>query len=137
MHEHQGKLFFDFEIPEDVDSELLEACQKKVEREIDRVDPWCNGENERKKWLDLHNVPSDHAEMHIYLNKKIKEISGDFTIQQDSTAPITYCYSGESRICYHPHPVYLYGTRWTVKEKRQEMKMLLVLTYKTKCFPVD
>lgn len=131
----EGKLFFDFDIKQSLEEDVIYACRKKVEKAIDDIDEWKDGNNERNKWLSLWDVPTDHDEMHVYLNKKITKIA-NLTVDPIPPAPITYCYSGDSRICYHPHTVLLYGQPWVVNEKGEKMKIFIVLTYKTKCFPI-
>ena len=132
----EGKLFFDFTIDGSLERDVLRACREAVEYEIERLDPWCDGNNVRNRWVQLYDVPSDHGEMHEYLQRKIKKISWLTIKVEEPPAPITYCYSGDSRICYHPHTVLLNDCDWVVKAEGEEMKMLLVLTYNTKCFPI-
>ena len=131
----EGKLFFDFEIKQDVLERELEVCRQAVEREINHLDHWCNGNNERNKWLQLYDIPTDHKKMHEYLQEKVKKIRF-LTVDPVPPAPITYCYSGDSRICYHPHTVLLNGCPWIVEELGHKMEMFIVLTYNTKCFPI-
>lgn len=131
----EGKLFFDFETNGSLPTALLEACREAVDRKIDSIDNWNDGDNERNKWIKLWNVPTDHGAMVDYINGKFGQLQG-LVAEEDPTAPIAYCYSGDSRICYHPHPLKLDGQSLTVTEQGITMKIIIVLTYKTRCFPV-
>ncbi|MCH7925084.1 MAG: hypothetical protein IIC51_06080 [Planctomycetes bacterium] len=138
----EGKLFFDFEIGQDVLERELEVCRQAVEREINHLDHWCNGNNERNKWVQLYDIPTDHKKMHEYLQRKIKKIKWlSVKFEEPPTAPITYCYSGDSRICYHPHSIELNDKPWTVTVSgvqglKYPMEIVIVLSYETVCFPI-
>lgn len=138
----RGKLFFDFAAPlppagTHWDEATLKLMHDAVEKEIDLKDPWYNGNNVRNQWLDLWDVPSNHGAMLAYLNLKLADLpyAGDVEAVEDPPQPIAYCYTGDKRICYHPHTIKVDGQNWIVNVQAP-IYIVIVLSYETTCFPI-
>ena len=143
MSQHKGKLFLDFTAPDPPAGQThwyepeLKKMQEAVEAEINVRDPWRDGNNERNKWLKLYDVPEIHSSMRPYCNKKLDELKIGALAEEDPPQPIAYCYSGDTRICYHPHSVELNGERWHVHVQgvNDPIYIVIVLTYETTVWP--
>ena len=141
---HNGKLFFDFTAPDPPAGQThwpdsdLEKMQKAVEAEIDVRDPWRDGNNVRNKWLKLFDVPEIHSSMVPYCNKKLDDLKIGALAVEVPPQPIAYCYSGDTRICYHPHIIELNDDPWHVHVQgvNDPIYIVIVLSYETVCFPI-
>ena len=146
---HNGKLFLDFTVPDPPKKKKhwtesdLRKMQVAVEKEIECKDHWNNGNCERNKWLMLFDVPHKHGKMRDYCNLKLKELERKHSISavEDPPQPIAYCYSGDTRICYHPHALLEGKDLWIVSVKgvkglKKKIEIVIVLSYETVCFPV-
>lgn len=138
---HNGKLYFDFTVPEPStgqhwDLHALNKMHSAVEVAIDEMDPWNDGDCYRNQWLDLWNVPSNHEEMVKFCNERLKLLSPELRAVEDPPQPIAYCYTGDSRICYLPHTLMLDNDQWSVFVEDNEIPIVLILTYESVCFPI-
>ena len=140
----KGKLFFDFTTPAPPagthwDEATLKLMHDAVEAAINLEDGWNYGYCVRNKWLNLWDVPSNHGAMAAYCTTKLADLPNHvFEAVEDPPQPIAYCYSGDQRICYHPHVIELDGAKWTVtvsvQGKPYKLYIVIVLTYETVCF---
>ena len=139
---HYGKLFFDFAAPfqsngQHWDPAKLQEMHYAVETAINNNDAWNSGLCKRNQWLSLWDLPSDHLLMVGYCTTKLRTINTTFEAVEVPPQPIAYCYSGNQRICYHPHAIELNGKLWTVPVSGVpgEIQILIVLSYKETVWP--
>ena len=136
----KGKLFFDFTAPNPPagthwDDDELKLMHDAVEYKIDYNDDWNYGYCVRNQWLNLWDVPTDHLAMVGYCTTKLKNIDAKFEAVENPPQPTAYCYSGDKRICYHPHVIKLDSVEWTVsvtvRGVQYTIDIVIVLTYET------
>ena len=128
-----GKMFFDLRLPEGLTKAQMEECKTKFETQLHDIDPFESGTCSRIGWLNQSEIPTESVAMKKFINQKLSDEGPQNLEAIDPQLPGTYCYPGDSEICYHAYALELNNVSWG-PDIRTGVKVVIVLAYETPFF---